>query len=495
MKAIGFRNFRKFENFPVIEMGNITIFVGGNNSGKSTTVKAIISVLTFLRNARFTGTGNAKVLKDVCFYFNQNPYVHIGTFMRAKCNKSDGKNIFFEIQLEDYDIGIYLNGDGCDSKSTYARVDRIVLSDTKYNFEFDINFVDDNITLLFNKNNQVFENDEEYISFVERINEREESESEKRHLQQLLFEKFPIVDEKKMFSIKLSEVYGMRRMVGGSLISGILYNASYLFLHRNRDSILQNNVSEEYEFLRFYMFRLSNQLDNLLWNKPLVEYIYAHAASQIVLYNATENNYLSKTVHEFAELREDKDYVAYDFVRRWMAMFDIGKNFSLESIGGEAHTFEIVDLNNKLVPLADMGMGTIQLMILFLRIAIIINDRKSSYRYSNPITVVVEEPEQNLHPQRQSQLIDFFTSVSDEFGIKFIIETHSEYLIRKSQVIVASKKYINQDELEQKCPYKVYYFPKDEVPYEMKYRTDGKFSNKFGTGFFDEAANLTFKIF
>ena len=63
MKAIGFRNFRKFENFPVIDMGDITIFVGGNNSGKSTTVKAIISVLTFLRNARFNASGNAKVLK------------------------------------------------------------------------------------------------------------------------------------------------------------------------------------------------------------------------------------------------------------------------------------------------------------------------------------------------------------------------------------------------------------------------------------------------
>lgn len=88
MKAIGFRNFRKFENFPVIDMGDITIFVGGNNSGKSTTVKAIISVLTFLRNARFNASGNAKVLRDVCFYFNQNPYVHIGTFMRARYNKS-----------------------------------------------------------------------------------------------------------------------------------------------------------------------------------------------------------------------------------------------------------------------------------------------------------------------------------------------------------------------------------------------------------------------
>lgn len=74
MKAIGFDNFRKFERFTTIQMGNITIFVGGNNSGKSTTVKAIISVLAFLCNARFYASGNVKQYRNVHFYFNQDPY-------------------------------------------------------------------------------------------------------------------------------------------------------------------------------------------------------------------------------------------------------------------------------------------------------------------------------------------------------------------------------------------------------------------------------------
>lgn len=494
MKAIGFRNFRKFENFPVIDMGDITIFVGGNNSGKSTTVKAIISVLTFLRNARFNASGNAKVLRDVCFYFNQNPYVHIGTFMRARYNKSKDNNIFFEIQLENYNFCIYLNGDDCDSKSTYARVDRIVLRDTKYLFEFDINFHEDNITLLFNKNTHVFENDEDYISFVEKINENESGDNEER-LKRLAFEKFPIIDEQITFSLKLSEVYRLRRMVGGPLVSGIIYNASYIFSQRNGDFFYNEAENTKYAFLKYYMFRLSNQIDNLIWDKPLVEYIYAHAASQTILYNFSENNYLSKTVHEFAELREDKDYVAYDFVRRWMDLFEIGKGFAVESIGGEAHTFDIIDFDGKSVPLADKGMGTIQLMILLLRIAVIVNDRKKTFRYRNPVTVIVEEPEQNLHPQKQSQLIDFFTSISEEFNIKFIIETHSEYLVRKSQVMVASKHYESQEQLMKECPYRVYYFPANDIPYQMNYRPDGKFSNKFGSGFFDEASKLSFDLF
>ena len=100
MKAIGFENFRKFDKFPMMEMGNITMFVGSNNSGKSTTVKAIISVLTFLRNSRFYASGNSRQVLDNNFYFNENPYIHIGTFKRAKCNKNESNNLSFEIKID-----------------------------------------------------------------------------------------------------------------------------------------------------------------------------------------------------------------------------------------------------------------------------------------------------------------------------------------------------------------------------------------------------------
>ena len=48
MKQIGFKNFRKFESFPVMDFSPITILVGENNAGKSTVVKAILSTLEFL---------------------------------------------------------------------------------------------------------------------------------------------------------------------------------------------------------------------------------------------------------------------------------------------------------------------------------------------------------------------------------------------------------------------------------------------------------------
>ena len=496
MKAIAFQNFRKFENFPQLTMGDITIFVGGNNSGKSTTVKAIISVLTFLRNARFYASGNSKHILENNFFFNQNPYAHIGTFKRAKCNHTDSDDLFFFIQIENYEFRIFVNGEGADVNSTFAKVERIVIKDLNTLFEFDIDFKYDKITTSFNKNTHVFENNKDYIALVERINENKNPRTREK-LKDDIFYRFPVVDEKRVFIAKLSEVFSKRRMIGGPLISGVLFNSSYFFFGRNDDeNSPQDSEASIYRFLRNYVFKICNQLDRLLWSRPIVEYIYAHAASQMILYSSTDNNYLSKTIHEFAEFREDKDKYVFEFVKEWMNVFEIGQGFKVESIGGEAHTFTILDYQGREMPLADKGMGSIQLMILILRIAIIINDRQGfSARYRTPITVIVEEPEQNLHPKMQSQLVDFFTYVFENYSIKFIIETHSEYLIRKTQVAVAKKKYQNEEELRAKSPYRVYYFPMDDVPYEMNYRTDGKFSNKFGNGFYDEASNLSFELF
>jgi predicted ATPase len=99
-----------------------------------------------------------------------------------------------------------------------------------------------------------------------------------------------------------------------------------------------------------------------------------------------------------------------------------------------------------------------------------------------------------MHPAYQSKLAVFFQMVHDKFRLNFIVETHSEYLVRRSQVLVARQQFKDDDELNEKNPFAVYYFPTDKNPYEMIYRTDGNFSNEFGTGFYDESANLLFEI-
>jgi predicted ATPase len=81
-----------------------------------------------------------------------------------------------------------------------------------------------------------------------------------------------------------------------------------------------------------------------------------------------------------------------------------------------------------------------------------------------------------------------------QFGIRFIIETHSEYLLRKSQNIVLLNQSNSNSQVSEN-PFGVYYFNGDKEPYQMRYRNDGKFDRKFGSGFFDESDRLVDEMY
>jgi predicted ATPase len=94
----------------------------------------------------------------------------------------------------------------------------------------------------------------------------------------------------------------------------------------------------------------------------------------------------------------------------------------------------------------------------------------------------------------QSKLADLYSEVAEDSSYKFLIETHSEYLVRRTQVLVAQLGASDQKELDKQNPFKTYYFPEDGTPYDMKYTLSGRFENKFDTGFFDESAKWHMEI-
>lgn len=233
--------------------------------------------------------------------------------------------------------------------------------------------------------------------------------------------------------------------------------------------------------------------------RPHVYYIQAHGVSQKMLYTIDDkNDFMAQAIHEYARRGVVRGSFTDTFIRKWMNEFGIGLDYEIESIGGEGYTFKVITPNGKM-NLADMGMGTNQLMVLLLSLATIMFEEghhgKDGGKSFVPKFIIIEEPEQNLHPCLQSKLADLISEVAMDDSYKFLIETHSEYFIRRTQVLVAEMNIENEEELAKQNPFKVYYFPVEGIPYDMMYRPDGRFSEEFDKGFFDEAFNLAISLF
>jgi len=198
---------------------------------------------------------------------------------------------------------------------------------------------------------------------------------------------------------------------------------------------------------------------------------------------------LAQAIHHFKQGGLDDKADSKSFVKHWMKEFEVGEDFSIKFYAGEAYEFHVLE-DGAQNHLSDKGMGSLQIMSLILKLATILFSRKQ--KSINVATVLIEEPELNLHPELQSKLCDFLLEVSNK-NVQFLVETHSEYIIRRAQLIAIEQGYIMNEELNPN-PFKIYYFHKKEGPYEMKFNSQGKFDRDFGPGFYNESGRLTLEM-
>lgn len=486
MNKIGFKNFRKFQELDPLDLSPITFFVGENNAGKSTVVKAMLSSLDFLRT-RISQTDTDSWM-NLNFYFNKSYYTHLGTFDRARYNKAlDNSPISFTIAVGDrlYEIDVMKS----DSESdVFGRVSRIRIVMLPFNIDITFSLrTDRTIKVVFHANPYPG-----YIMLDDLPFLPKRIEGYFKEMEEDIEIDMSIIQEPNTTLISEYTINALLHNVFSQL-QATIKNISSPSREPNKSGIFGLNedikqfLSKNKTFIEsLYAFFYRQSIIN-------VEYIYAHAVTQTVLFSAKDtNDYHVKTIHEFASLQIGLGSPANDFILTWMEKFNIGLDFKIKSVGGEAHIVQIQNLDGEWVNLADKGMGSIQLMILLFRIATKMTEAGIGFGGTNVDTLlIIEEPEQNLHPMLQSKLADFFFELHKDYGFRFIVETHSEYLIRKSQVIVGAA---NKDNAEFENPFKVYYFPSDGNPYDLPYAKSGRFEEQFGTGFFDEATKWNREI-
>jgi len=454
ISGVGFRNFRKFTNLPTITLSGVNILVGGNNSGKSSFVKGLLLAFDNIKNYILDFTDHLTL--RMYFRFDANNYhdVHIGTFDRSysfspmEDDGEDGRTMTFTICCAHFEIRLKVKPFPMDD-SNNVPVSEVTIIDRKREAEFTFNY-------------------EHFYTSVK-----------------LVIDGMSIDISNLRFAYSVS-YNDIGKCLFSNLIKGVI--------PQDTASDSDQDVAEK-ELIKGragFIQEIADELEHVVRNTQ-IEYIYAHGTCQKVLYNYSDkNDYMAQTLHDF--MLEKTGDIEEEFIRKWLKEFGLGLDYDIHTIGGDAYILQIMNKQRRMIYLADLGMGSNQLVILILRMAIIIHrNRMLGVKPYRP-TIIIEEPELNMHPNYQSKLADLFHEVHNEYSFNFIVETHSEYLVRRSQVIVAEKKYANEDQLKDKNPFKVYYFPSDGLPYEMIYRTDGNFSNDFGKGFFDEATKLLFEI-
>ncbi len=526
MKQIGFKNFRRFENFPVIDLAPITIMVGENNAGKSTVVKGILAISDFFNKydedrlffpIETSSTQKKKDmivsnLKNQKFYFNTSYLAHIGTFKRALYNKAEKGIISF---YTTYDYGYFMIeilGDRNDEETVSGFISKIAIDYRVIGMHIEFDLQHDKANVTFNSVD-VSEEELDFLppkmrnkakSFLKSIPHTYElsyniSDYYRRYVPDLTFLLKASVEIAISASMEQEKTINH---IGSEVILDIkpianINGETLAFLKEFTKLVCPSYKGEEWMFI----LPDSDYIRKII----RIEYLYAHAVTQTVLYSAKDtNDYLSMTIHEFASKTKSEEDYRKKFIIHWMKEFRIGIDYLITSVGGEAHIVKIMNSDGEYVNLADKGMGTIQLMVLLFRLAITLpkqvmkssKSKKSVRMYNdNPRIIIIEEPEQNLHPMLQSKLADLFYELNKNYGFRFIIETHSEYLIRKTQVIVGENyKDRLQEEFEAENPFKVYYFPQSGIPYDMEYTNKGGFKQKFGDGFYNEASRLNSSV-
>lgn len=241
------------------------------------------------------------------------------------------------------------------------------------------------------------------------------------------------------------------------------------------------------------------------------EYIGDAAINIQRLYSKERDDEFSKILFNYIEAcRRDnwKDINAGDFINKWVKKFGLGDHISIsqtaEGLGLVVKLHKSAnDKHGRL--LADEGFGITKLIgtminiettILMCQPAIKSAFGKNSRMARTITTLAIEEPENHLHPRYQALLAEMFVDAYKNYNIHFIVETHSEYMVRKLQTLVA-KKELTQGEVSLQYVYDAdpEKRPKGEPHVKsIKIREDGTLREAFGPGFFDEADNLAMDL-
>lgn len=389
MKSFRLKNIKGFLDTGEIEIKPITVFVGENSSGKSS-----VSRFPLLLRQTFLDSSSVPIL----FYGSMTDY---GNYEDVVFNHRKGESIGFEITFR------------------YSEFRRSSLRPLIVEDQFD-KFLDSDMVLKVNiaqKDGRLIVNE-----FVLSLTSREEPIIEytsNDYTSNLIFNvngyEEHIIDPDEYFFDKF--IPDIRCMVDTSnteKINNPKYNSN-LELASQICNTLQN-----------YFNMLSNKIYYIDSLRKTPERYFRYTDNVVDSVGKCGEN---TSVILGQDYRNGKGII--NKVSDWLSTH---MNFALDIEDVEDQMFKIMirDLKtNARNNIVDMGQGLSQLIPILVQSFITKNNKECSRISRTPNFTVIEQPELYLHPSAQDCLADLFVEIINKENESFLIETHSEHMIRR----------------------------------------------------------------
>ena len=551
-KSISVKNFRVFKELTQFEIRPLTFLIGPNNSGKSSFTKLMLAFKNNLHCIKFSESENHNLesYDKILNWSSDSDQIILRPLHRVPFLSN---NFSYEISYKNNTIDSVVLLNVLNNKEIMSFKSVLTDSDVEYYsrfnellFNFDINFL---IDLIYKKQvyfKAIFEN-EESIDF-NTIKQQTSSTAEFSNEFSNELEKGINELEKVIFSLEkdylLFDLYRSNENITSFYKKTIISNQKSIirkgFMRAlqfdetiSSDSVKKlkkdfiNNLKERlkkeleidldldnlelrYSKLGRLMFSknsiIQEELEKLLNDFPTsilssqpIHYISANRGSQKRVLQNTSVNQINEIIVDYSLL--DKPDLVY--LREVLQIFGIEGELVIERFENTISSVYMLQ-NNKKINLADLGFGYSQIIPIFLKIITAIKNldkngasysQKMSLDFLKGITVIIEEPEANLHPSLQAKFADFLALTLKKFPkINFIVETHSEYLIRKLQFLTAKGDLKTNDTIIHYFNNDKYVSIKEPKVKQIFINDDGGLTDNFGPGFFDEATTLQFDL-
>ncbi|MDU2444620.1 MAG: DUF3696 domain-containing protein [Clostridium perfringens] len=459
IKSIELENFKAFKESGKVDFKKINIFVGPNSSGKSSFIKALLTLKNTIASSD----------NEMTIDFDEN----IGNFKSVVFGNKIKDRIKFKLNFREDELNTKISNKVNLTTSVIKTIDVLhkINEDEEYNKNIN-NFI---ISLVDRKNKSKIK----YIEFFIKLTKSE----------RIVIDEFNI----KYFNSFSSQIK-MERNSYYLFFNDEKVNEPNLvkpnkFFFEINDSKITSKLSkqnlEDISMLEYAFLDIKEQLvkftSNIRHIEPLrnkmkrVEYVTN------IKFNNTVGNSGENTITTLVGLekkyREDSISTVTDEINKWLNEFDLGKSVSIKRLGNDNYSLYIKNKNNGVnCNILDVGVGTSQLLPIIIE----------SINSPEETLLIIEEPESHIHPNAQSKLSNLFVDIVNKQNKKFLIETHSIFLIVQLQILIAQRK-IKADDVS------IYYFNQSENGSnikEMKILGNGQFEETWPSGFFDVQLQL-----